>query len=229
MLRADVRGVAERRDAEFDAALPERIVVVGRIDRDRLPALGELPELRRVAEHLGIRLADLGADHHRLVPEFEHRVLEFANRLFRRIRRDDGRRADAVLDVAEHVGVHHVERAAAGGAQFVVAHVERGKPRRRQHVGEIDAALFHPRGEVSREHRHRAVGGMRGRRVSPPDHLGRPVRRGPLHPAGLDLRAGDLTNVFVEQPLAFDDVAVGIDDRVIELSANLAAGKLRVA
>ena len=229
MLRANVRGVTNRRHAQVDAALPERIVVVRGIDRDRLPAFGKLPELRRVAKHFRIRLANLGADHHGFVAEFEHGEFQFADRFFGRERRDARDRPDALVRVAEHIRIHRVEGPAAGLAQFVVAHVECGKARRREHVGEVDAAFFHARGKVAREHRHRAVARVRGRGIAPPDHLRRAVRRGALQPARLDFGAGDLADVFVEQPFSLDRVAVGIDDGMIEFGANVAAGKFRVA
>ncbi len=205
------------------------IVVVRRIVGDRAPVRRIQSKMRRFARHFGPRRTNLGGDHHGLVAEFEHGELELANRFFRRVRRHDRDRAHAVFGVAKYVGVHRVHRACERDAQVFVLQIEIADPIGGEHVGEIDAALVHARLEEVRQHRHGSVGGVRARRRAPPDALGPDAGIAAPQPFFGHCRPGHFAHVAFDGEERFDDVRVGIDDRMIELGANVASRKAGIS
>ena len=99
-------------------------------------------------------------------------------------------------------------------------------------MGEIEPELVEPRAHVARQHGEGAVAGQRPRRHAPPEALD----RGAVRPAGRprrlgarrQLRAGDLFEEIVDARIGIRDMAVAVDDRMIELGPYLGApGSLR--
>ena len=223
------RRVAHRRHAEFDAAAPERVVVERRVHRNRTRGFGEGGKLRRLARYLRVRAPDLGADHDRLVARREHRVVEFGQRLGRCEGRDHRHRRHAGAHLAEHVGVHGVERAAGGLAQLVVLDVQARDAVGGVAVRVVDAGVSHTRLEQPRQHGHRAVAGVFARRCAPPDAAGVELVGRAAHALArlLDhFRATHLRQKVVERELTFEYVRIGVDHRMVEPRAYIAAGKL---
>src|SRR5262249_51875833 len=94
---------------------------------------------------------------------------------------------------------------------------------RRVAMREVDAELVHPRAEIARQLRHGAVAGVWAGRHTPPEAAHRrpvigPHRQDPLR----HLLAGELPDEVEMREVALDDMGVAVDDRVVELGADIA-------
>src|SRR5262249_39082363 len=103
-------GMEGRRDAELDALLPERIVVVRAVEPDRV-----VPE--REASAIALTIGDRrhgprhrAREHRDLGAELLDAKLELLHRLVRRVARDRGGRRHAVAELLEVVRGDDVER-----------------------------------------------------------------------------------------------------------------------
>src|SRR5665213_2472048 len=173
------------------------------------------------------RAADFGADHHRLEAQLVDGEFQLLDRLLRRIGGDNRDRAHAVADALEHVGIHHVEGTARGAANLGVVQVDIAQSQRRVAMGEVEAQLVEARAHIARQHGEGAVVGMGTGRHAAPESLDRGAMRAADRPGALgalrQFGAGDLLQEIVEGEMTFRDMAIAIDDRMIELGAHLGA------
>src|SRR5216683_3640600 len=133
-----------RIDLQFDAFRPYGVVIAWAIDAERVGPDRVAVERSFFLRGL-YRAAHQAAQHHRLESEGLDRELEFLDRFFGRMHRDNAGRRDTVLELAEEVRDEHVAGAAGGAADFVVA-LERREQRdiRRIEHREIESDLVHP-------------------------------------------------------------------------------------
>jgi hypothetical protein len=92
-----------------------------------------------------------------------HGEFELLDRLLRRIGRDHRHRAQPVADIGEHLGIEHVERAAARAPRRLIGEINMAQAARRVAMREVDADLVHARAEITRQLRQGAVGRMGAR------------------------------------------------------------------
>ena len=167
---ADGAGVGGGRDAEVEAALPEGIVVVERIE-------SEAVDPGRLERNLAAELLDRSdgpaheaRDQRCLEAELLHGVLELVDRLLRRLHRDHGDRREPSLGALEDVGVELVQRpAATRGAGGRRGCRGSGGPIDGIDDAEIEPELLHPLG-----HQASACWRSRSRGYCAP---GRPTRK----------------------------------------------------
>ncbi len=160
-------------------------------------------------------------------------MLELGDRLVGGERGDARHRHDAVAVRAIRLGGVHVERPRQRRPQLVVGEMDRGEPVRRVGDRNVDADLIEALVEELRQHRGRAVERV-ARRYPPPRHaherhlaalcgrerLGEAAARDDhVEPFG-DRRAGDLDEDVAHERQVLDDVAVAVDDRVVDPLAN---------
>ncbi len=163
-------GVRRHGDAKVGAGLPDRIVVVGTLQRQ---AVDVIASRRIIAAGRGTllavrveRAAHVIGDHHRLHAELAHRMAQLGDGLVRRMHRDRRDRGQAVRIRPEHFDVHLVQRAADGAPQVCVRQRALHQAERRIDDGEIDAEFVEPFVHQPRHHRRRPVAGFR--RLAPP-------------------------------------------------------------
>jgi hypothetical protein len=140
-----------------------------------------------------------------------------------RVHGDHRGRGHAVADIFEHVGIHHVERAAGGLAHLVIGHHLAAEAVGRVEGREIDPGLVEPLGIEPRQHAGHSVDGL-GAGVSTPKHRFSPkrARLGDGFVETFDeVRAAHLFQEIGQHEAGFDDMAVAVDDRIIELLAPL--------
>ena len=235
-----LQGAVEHRcDPELDALRPQRVVVEGAVDAERVE-----PVLAAPTPVIGAdRPARVTREHRGLESELAHRVLELVDRELRvehRYQRAD-RRAVAVR--GEQVGERAVRGSAPQSDQLVVGRLQVGEGHRRVEQREVDAhlveALVEQRGEV----RGRTVARVL-RRPAPPRRHRAPARtaralvrrkdrgrvgetcvaRVPVAhraPAHL-LEVGE--HLLVEHGRELDEVPVGVDDRMRQPRPDLGRG-----
>ena len=135
-------GVEGRGDAELDAPLPDRVVVVRAVGAERVDPAGQAR--RRVLAR--VRAQHRAAEHERLQPQLGGRELELGDRLVGRVHRDDADGCEPVGHVAGGVGavgvgVEGVEGAGEGLPQVVVVLGGDDEPVGRVEDGVVDAEL----------------------------------------------------------------------------------------
>ena len=245
-------------DAQLDAAAPEGIVVVRRIEPEAIDALAAAASpagqarVVRAARRLADRAVHEAVDHHRLEAEGADGVLELRDRLLGGVHRDVRGRCETIPVRRVDLGVEGVQRTAGDLPDLVVL------DRRRR---ERAAAVEHR--EVDAEDRRgagtSAAAGARSRGpgCSPPAATTRTgrvaqVARRSSHERLLHgrstmssksmpptsrkrfdhLRTADLAHEVLEEGqedrCGLDDVAVGIDHRMAEFRAEAAGGGVAV-
>ena len=146
---AAAAGVEGRRDAEFAAFLPDRIVIVVAVE-------AELVVQHRVARHLRVQTLghgflgsrqwprDAAAEHADLRAELLDAELKLRDRLLRGVHRDHRGRGQPVAKLREILGRDDVEAADHGAAGLVVGDARDAETGGRIDDAEIDAQLVEP-------------------------------------------------------------------------------------
>ena len=236
--RARVEG---RRDPELHALLPERIVVVGAVEADRVVPDREARDIALAVGDRRHRPRDRAGEHRDLGAELTHAELELLDRLVRCVTRDGRGRRHAVAKLAEVVGGHDVERVAHGASRLVVGDAGDAEPGRGIDGREVDTQLLEPLVEEPREHPGRAVAGV-SRRSRPEPFLADAAPSALVHgrrqvvfrrslgrEEGVGrLVAADLAHLLGEDRRKLDPVAVAVDDRVLELCMELGRAQMAV-
>ena len=231
---AAAAGMEGRRDPEFQAFAPDRVVIVVAVE-------AELVVMRREAGDFGVDALgpgqwppDPAAEHADLGAELFGDEFELLDRLLGGVHRDHRRRGQAVAEVAEIIGRDDVEAADHRAPGLGILDARYAEPRGRIDDAEIDPELVEPVVQHPRHHRGGAVAGV-GRLASPIAFHGdaaaaplvdrerqrvgdaahvpeQPVRR---------LVAGRLAHLLGEHRPVFDPMAVGVDDRMGEPGTDL--------
>ena len=228
--------VAGDRDAEVDEALPDRVVVEGAVDSERVDVDASLG---RVRLPFGVGL-DRARDR---APGDEHlqaeavRVFHLLDRLGRLGQAQHPDRHHPVEVRREQVRHHRVVGPEGHVAEVGIGDVTaEGQPDAREHDRQVDAPVVEAVVEQARDGGGGAVSDVDGHAPvrRPAQALLPPFLDGELVPAvepvpvpsaePVDVRRapdlGDVVEVHREQ---LDPVAVGVDHRVVELLAHLGA------
>ena len=214
--------------------LPQRVVVVGRVEAQRVDPRGHLAAGRHLA-------GNKSTDHHCLEAQLGNGEVELLDGLFGGVGGNGRHRGEAVLQTLVAVGQVAVERPAELVANFVVAvggevEADAGVANRKVHAQLLDAVVEHRWG-----HRGGEVPGV-GQRQRPPrppeGASGEPIIRGEARPVGLAVEraVGHLgvqpslkplvEAVLVEGRVVLEHVPVGVDDGMAEVGPDVGGGSL---
>src|SRR6266852_5544443 len=225
-----------RLNFEFEAFGPYRVVVVLAVESESVDPVAVAARFRRYPHRSLDRPAHITRHHDGLEAEFANRIFEFGDCLLRRMHRDGRDRQEAVGIAGEHVDLHLVERAAYCGTHFVVRNLDGEKAERRIDDRKIETKFRKTLMEQLREHRGRKILRMAGRQCAPGGaHAaalvtfeGRKIAPARVEERivvnvakALDYRgAADVFEVIPKNHVAFDLMAVRIDDRLAQAGAN---------
>ena len=233
------RGMEARGNADLQALGPDRIVVVGAVDPQRVVPDGIAAGRGRFARHHGHRAAEQTRQHGDLeaaaLDEFQ-----FFDRLVRGEHRHDRGRGQPVFQARKLVRGVRVECPTRRAPDFIVAQKRREQcPAGRIDHPEVDAQFVQAFVQEFRQHGGRTVARVAGRHAPPGGLQHASVAalvgrcRGPAGVAELvgdlgiacDHRgAGDLVQIVQGQGFEFYPVAVGVDDRMVEAGTNRFGG-----
>ena len=181
-------GVKGRRDAEFTAFRPDRIVVVQTIDAEHFVSDREAGRIRIVGRHRGNPARQGAAEHADLGAELFGDEFEFGDRFVRRVHRDDRGRGHAVAEILEIAGGDDVIGADHGAPCLVVGDARQPQPGGGIDDGKIGADLVEPLVQQMRHHRRGAVEGVAG--LPGPEARHRDLAAPPLFVAHLQRAQG---------------------------------------
>ena len=182
------------------------------------------------------RTADGALDHDRLHAQFVDAELSLADGLLRSPHGNDGGGNKTVAVAAKEVRMHHVDGPDVGETKLVVRNPPKTQPLRRVEHREIDAEIVEARPQEAWEHGGRTVervGGGRKPEGRSNCALGLPLFRREAVPSvvlvalhKLDValdhaRAGHLLEVVENDRLDLEEVAVGVNDGMVELRPDL--------
>ena len=235
------RAVRHRGHAQLDTRGPERVVVVIAVDAERVEAVRPRRRARAVAG-AGVEKATGMAGHHDgLEAELADGVAQHGDGVIRIVHRHDGTHRHAVGVRRVEAADPSIDRLGHRRGNVGVGDLEQAERHRRIEDGEVDAHLVEPLVEQPRQVRGGAIAGV-PTLPAPPRRHGPPLapHRRVVAAADRDRcveRAADLPvpvaqigaalvlqvrhDLVVEQRAELDEVAVGIDDRVIEAGPDL--------
>jgi len=158
--------VLGHRHAELDAALPQRLIVIGAVESDRITIPGGLLPIDsfRCAWNRPLLVS---AQHDRLETTLLDRVFQLLKGFVRRLTRENryGRKSFCIR--REHVGRHHVVGADCGPVQIGMGYPVDGETEARIDQREVDAQLGQALVQQGRQQRRGLVVGIA--RHTPPD------------------------------------------------------------
>ena len=233
---AHAAGVRGDRHLQIETRAPERIVVVGALEAERVDEHAPVGQgIGHEAGRRRDRAPHVIGDHHHLEPELADSVGRLLDRLLGCVHRHHRRRRHPVLERGEHLRVHAVHRAGHRAPQFLVGIRHVKEPERGVDQGEVDAEVVEALVEEARDHRGGPVeraGGLPPPR-RPHEAPVEPVGRRGVVPGGVGrllhelldrarhLRPGHVAEIVEEDRDRLQPVPVPVDHRVSELRPHL--------